>query len=75
MFSQSGLLSPVSLEQLARAFHKVLASHQQHGFDLILPVDLTSRTLRVEVDVNKPEGFYLVRMHLFIGTCPRRQGQ
>src|ERR1700745_2131729 len=35
--SQAGLLSPVSFEQLAHAFHKVLASEQKHGFDLILP--------------------------------------
>src|SRR5438132_3381953 len=36
--SQAGLLAPVSFEQLAHAFHKVLASQQKHGFDLILPV-------------------------------------
>src|SRR5260221_1782921 len=36
--SQAGLLSPVSFEQLAHTFHKVLASQQKHGFDLILPV-------------------------------------
>jgi hypothetical protein len=36
--SQAGLLSAVYFEQLAHAFHKVLASHQKHGFDVILPV-------------------------------------
>ena len=36
--SQAGLLSAVYFEQLAHAFHKVLASEQKHGFDLILPV-------------------------------------
>src|SRR5438128_1558531 len=36
--SQASLLAPVSSEQLAHAFHKVLASQQKHGFDLFLPV-------------------------------------